>query len=422
MKIIRLTAENVLKLKAVEISPDGNMVVISGKNAAGKSSVLNAIWLALGGGEASRAIKLPLREGEAEGSVELEFEEFTVRREWSGDSTHTRLIVENKAGARYPSPQAMLDGLIGKLSFDPVAFATMSDREQVETLRDLTGLDFTRMDEAYQSAYSERTIVNREIRDLEGTLKGVDFAQLAEADYIDTKTIQERMGEARDADKAFSEAAQEVEACVARREQADNSIQALKDQIETINEELKELARDRQQAVEDTETAQQHLDTLEQPDMDALYAELDEATEHNNKLAAMRTQKVKAERLQECQQKAAELTEELENIKEEKAQAIVGADMPIEGLSFEGEQVLFNEIPFKQASQAEQLKVSLAMAMALNPEIRVIRIQDASLLDKESMKVIEQMTADKDFQVWAEVVADEPGLGVYIEDGSVVDG
>lgn len=42
MKIISLIAENVKRLVAVEIKPDGNMVVISGKNGAGKTSAADA--------------------------------------------------------------------------------------------------------------------------------------------------------------------------------------------------------------------------------------------------------------------------------------------------------------------------------------------------------------------------------------------
>ena len=47
MKIVELRAENVKRLKAVEITPDGTLQVIGGRNAQGKSSVLDAIWLAL---------------------------------------------------------------------------------------------------------------------------------------------------------------------------------------------------------------------------------------------------------------------------------------------------------------------------------------------------------------------------------------
>ncbi len=47
MQIISLQAENIKRLTAVEIKPDGALVQITGRNGAGKSSVLDAIWWAL---------------------------------------------------------------------------------------------------------------------------------------------------------------------------------------------------------------------------------------------------------------------------------------------------------------------------------------------------------------------------------------
>ena len=44
MKIIQFTAENIKKLSVVQISPEGNVVEITGKNKQRKASVLGAIW------------------------------------------------------------------------------------------------------------------------------------------------------------------------------------------------------------------------------------------------------------------------------------------------------------------------------------------------------------------------------------------
>ena len=50
MKINRLEIENVKRIKAVRIEPTANgLTVIGGKNAQGKTSVLDAIAWALGG-------------------------------------------------------------------------------------------------------------------------------------------------------------------------------------------------------------------------------------------------------------------------------------------------------------------------------------------------------------------------------------
>lgn len=49
LRIVRLTAENIKKLRAVEIVPSGNVVQITGPNGSGKTSVLDAIYYALAG-------------------------------------------------------------------------------------------------------------------------------------------------------------------------------------------------------------------------------------------------------------------------------------------------------------------------------------------------------------------------------------
>ena len=87
MKIIELRAENVMRLKAVEITPDGTVQVIGGRNAQGKSAVLNAIWLALGGGKASKDISRPIRDGEENASVRLDLGDLVVTRTWTQKGT-----------------------------------------------------------------------------------------------------------------------------------------------------------------------------------------------------------------------------------------------------------------------------------------------------------------------------------------------
>ncbi|MCR4294647.1 MAG: AAA family ATPase, partial [Elusimicrobia bacterium] len=177
MKIVRLSTENVKRLSAVHITPDGSMVVIGGENGAGKTSVLDSIWYALGGKGALPG--QPVRKGEKRAKVTLDLGEMIVVRTITPDGGGS-LKVTSKEGATFPSPQTMLDKLVGILSFDPLAFARLPAKEQAETLRKLAGLDFAAQDGQRRTLYEQRTEVNRDVSRLDAQLAGLPFHADAE--------------------------------------------------------------------------------------------------------------------------------------------------------------------------------------------------------------------------------------------------
>lgn len=88
MKIINLKAENIKKIKAVDITPTDNTVVITGKNGQGKSSILDSILFALGGKDALKDTPKPVRDGEDHASVEIDLGDYKVVRTWNEQGLH----------------------------------------------------------------------------------------------------------------------------------------------------------------------------------------------------------------------------------------------------------------------------------------------------------------------------------------------
>jgi hypothetical protein len=68
---------------------------------------------------------------------------------------------------------------------------------------------------------------------------------------------------------------------------------------------------------------------------------------------------------------------------------------------------------------SEKIKVGVAISMAMNPELKVIRIDDGSLLDSDNLKAIQDMVKEQDYQIWIESV-DNKEMGFYIEDGELI--
>ena len=113
------------------------------------------------------------------------------------------------------------------------------------------------------------------------------------------------------------------------------------------------------------------------------------------------------------------LTERLEALDKTKAKALEAATFPVVGLGFDDTGVTYQGVPFSQASSAEQIRVSVAMAMAMNPKLRVLRIKDGSLLDADAMEALRAQVAENDFQLWVERVGNADDGAILIEDGEV---
>ena len=106
----------------------------------------------------------------------------------------------------------------------------------------------------------------------------------------------------------------------------------------------------------------------------------------------------------------------------EKEGRVARAIFPVPGLAFGHDGLLLEGVPFEQASQAEQIRVSVAMGAALHPQLRVLLVRDGSLLDERSLALLGELAAERDLQVWLERVgeaggAESTGDTLCIEDG-----
>jgi DNA repair exonuclease SbcCD ATPase subunit len=417
MRIIGFQAENFKRLRAVEITPTGDVVVLSGRNAQGKTSILDGVEAALTGVDTKR-LPQPIRDGEVYARVVLDLDEYTVTRTWE-DGKPSKLVVETKDGVKVAKAQTALNALTGSLSFDPLEFARMAPKEQVDSLLSLVDLPFdpAQLEATRRGTFEKRTDVNRKVRELAALIA----AQPKVPDLTpDTEvSLADLLDESRKADAywdSFQRSRQYVDKC------ADDDRDAAR-RVEDLQAQLQAAQAEALAASEELEQAQGHhsgYDLDRMPDRDHLRARMGNVEETNR---AVRTKQATAKLVDDharIKASAEKLTEDLEALEETKRAGLAATTMPIEGLSFDEDGVLYQDIPFKQASSAEQLRVSLAMAMALNPQLRIIRISDGSLLDSDSLRVVGELAAAHDYQVWIEMVDESGSLGFVIEDGQVV--
>lgn len=450
MRILSLQASNVKRLVAVEINPTSAVVEITGKNRQGKTSLLDSIWWLIKG--AGNIQSEPIRSGETEAVIvgilgdEGSEKRLKVTRTFKLKRTElkkieegeapdpteftTTLTIENEEGFKRDKPQEMLDELIGSLAFDPLAFLHGKPADQVKMLRDLLGLDFSDIDKAIKDAFTERTDVNRDAAtyraqanailvpaDTPEEAVSVDdlIAELEQAGQTNAE-IERQHGLLRQEEASIRRAVETLEADSQRYEAERQRIKdaiAAADALELRLKEDHQKIIQREEELKNAEPIPTPIDTAD------LRQKITEARAVNDAVG-LRTRKAElVDKAVERETKSQELTDAINAKKAEKEDLLAKSAMPVEGLSFGEDGVILRGQPFEQASDAEQLETSIAIAGAMNPKLRVIRVREGDKLDSDAWASLVAFAEKNDLQIWAETVESRRDSAIVIEDGQV---
>lgn len=410
LRIVYLQAENVKRLKAVRIRPDKTLVRIEGQNAAGKSSVLDAIAAALGGGKWNP--DKPIRDGAKKASVVVDLDEIRVERRWTSSGTY--LGITSKSGATLPSPQAVLDKLMGDLTFDPLGFIQMKPSDQVSQLKRLAGLDFDEIDAQRGALFTERTAVNREGKTADARI-GTPINKPQSLEPIDTSKLASDYEKAQEHNRQHDVLAQNVTV-------AETEVSHSTELCRRLAEQLREAEAQHMLDTKALTKRKAEADAVKPIEVGNLGEQLAKVKAHNDAIAAYGGYEQREVDAAKLAAQSAELTDRIEKLDEQKQTMLAEAKFPVDGLAFDAEGVSFNGIPLSQASSAEQLRVGVAIGLAQKPRARIMLCRNGSLLDNASLQCLHDIAEEFDAQVFVERVAEEASPNaVYIEDGEVVE-
>ena len=407
LKILNLKSTNIKGIKAIDITPKDDVIIISGKNGAGKTSALDSIWYILCWKAGAKETPMPIRKGEkeAEGEVtlceDLTAEEiaagkkpevlFVVNRVWKTNG-NTQLKVTNGKGLKYTTPQKLLDDFIGYLSFDPRLFSQMNGREQRQVLIDLTGFDVTEIEKKIAFLYDQRLEKGREVKMLTGNREEITIEDLPE-ELISVDDINNELQEAMLINTKIDDSVRKIE-------DAQKEITRLNDLIASCND---------------------YILTHEKIPVEALREKLTESQAINEQIRSRDRNRVADRKENKAKNEYDDFTRDVNEQIKIKVDGLKENwhKIPDQKLSLTEDGIAYDGTPYPQIAYSEQLRLCIKIGMALNPKLKVLRISDWTLLDNRSKEVVRQMAREFGYQIWAEEVDDTGTIGFYIEEGEV---
>lgn len=409
LRITRLEVGDFKGLRAVDITREGRgLVLLRGKNGAGKTAILDSIEFAVAGGRASP--EEPIRRGADKATVCLVLSDSlkdryritaTSTRTKSGKPKRELEVIDLSLGPDGVPVRAaqttLLDGLVGAVAFDPLAFIRETNAEKrLAMLVSAAGIS-----EAWDAKNAELDGSKNARKDANAEVKRLTAVAKNTADPSPGETLE------RVDPEAAIVRLRDATALDGYRINKTEGIKHLDAQIGEIRVEQSKLVEMLATVENNRRVALKWLD--ENPAVDTVEAETAAVNVENcNSAYAAQVAHIKAVESAESARKVAQAAESRVDQGREALRSML-AESPlaaaIDGLSLDEDAVpTINGIHLDGCSGTEKLLLSAQIAMLANPKLRVMCVDEADALDADSIEALSELAKVNECDVWMTVV------------------
>lgn len=424
VKISSLELENVKRIRAVELEPtkDG-LTVIGGKNAQGKTSVLDAIAWALGGDKLKPDD--PNRKGGATpAKLHIELDNgVVVERKGKNGSLHVTDTMGKKAG------QQLLNDFVSQLALNIPRFMNGSDADKATALLQTLGIDaeLAKIDGSIRATFQDRQLVGRDAKSKRAHAEKLPHYDDAPEEPVSAaELIQEQQAIlARNGEKL--KAKQDAEDTAKKAEFARTAVSASNMRVADLEQQLTEARAELARRTKEAEEAEEKAKVLAQSTAELVLESTEEIESSianietiNNKV---RGNQAKAEAVDAATQAEAEydaLTAKLDDLRNERRSLLDGAPLPLPELSIDDDGALtYKDHTWGDMSGAEQLVVATAIVRATKPECGFVLVDKLEQFDTDELKKFGEWAKGEGLQIIGTRVATDDSCTVVIVDGRI---
>ncbi len=436
-QIKRIKIQNFKGLKAFEGEILGKDVYLTGRNESGKTSFIDAVWLALTG---KNIPPKPVTTGAKKGLIEVELADgYVVRTKLAVGKTPIQFEIENlnavdEKDKFVKAPRTWLNERIGVIDFDVNDFFKMSDAKQVEYFCKITGVDVHEQDQQIEELNDSRKFDKKKLVEFQNQT-GFYNPEDVEKELIDVVKLATEIATLKEAERVKTETYTQVTDGVAEREKIVKEKEALIKKLqaeisggiyyEFVNGIITEFKIEAENCLKtEIESGYDWLKDENNKPIPNAELQVKENTFQNSEVINARITEAKNfkeadDRIENLETAISEATEGISAQKDAKA-VIISEKINIEGLSYdvENECFLFNGLPFDktQINTASQLIAGLKIGASLLNEVKILKI-DASLIDKENFEKVQKWSGSEGIELFVELVDREAGaLKIEIEE------
>ena len=409
IKIASLTTENVKRVKSVHIEPSPNgLTIIGGNNNNGKTSILDAIAWALGGNK-YRPSKAQREGSVVPPTINLKLSNgLIVERKGKNSDLKVTDPTGNKAG------QNLLDSFVEELAINLPKFINSSDKEKANTLLEIIGVgqQLYELECQEKEKYNMRRSIGQIADQKEKFAKEQPFYPEAPKTLVsitDLITQQQdilaKNGENQRKRDMTDQLHRQATQLMAEIERQENTLANLKEQYQSV--------------LRDYDVAQKTSEQLQDESTEELEESIANIEAINIKVRANLDREKAEQDAAEYRAQYSSLTTEIESLRKQRMDLLQNADLPLEGLSVEDGELLYNGQRWDNMSGSQQLMVSTAIVRKLKPECGFVLIDKLEQMDMQTLNEFGAWLEQEGLQAIATRVSTGDECSIIIEDGYV---
>ena len=400
VKINSLEFENVKRIKAVQLEPVKNgLTVIGGKNRQGKTSVLDSIAWTLGGDKYRPSD--PKRDGSViEPHLKIVLDNGLVV-ERSGKNGSLKVIdsTGNKGG------QQLLNRFVESFALDLPKFLNQSSKEKADTLLRIIGVGdkLYNLETQEQTAYNQRHTIGQIADQKEKFAREMPVYAGVPSEPISASELIRQQ--------------QDILAKNGENQRKRDNLQHYTKEVEQLEDNIRKLTERLEESKRNLETAQKSAENLTDESTAELESNISQIDELNKKIRAnLDRQKAEID-AEDYRRQYQQLTEDIDDIRKAKSELLNSANLPLDNLTVENGELIYNGYKWDNMSGAEQLIVATSIVRKLNPECGFVLLDKLEQMDTDTLKNFGEWLENEGLQAIATRVSTGDECSIIIEDG-----